>query len=344
MLAMDRLSITYGEALAFGAIQTCEREKLKPSARVIQTLRRGTLSFASEPIHVIVPDKSMVNNLKQLACHVRSYALPCGSFVRVEEGLLVCSPELCFANMATRIAFPQLVKLGFELCSLYTLQPGGSANYGRVLPPTTVRAIEAYLGKCPRTHGVATARKALRYISNASGSPMETALAIVLCLPPLLWRLRASTSVFELPHRCAATWTKCARKRLLSLRPLLAAGKYRHRIRQRSGAHWFKPDRRGRTAAQRLDRLGHYHDHSNARAGHGCRETRSHCTPTRKKAAYTRKKRPETGSSRAHAPASFTGYRKGPRIEQHETAQVPPARRKSLNVNGSKRMPVLTPS
>lgn len=85
--------------------------------------------------------------------------------------------------MASRVSFLQLVKLGHELCALYTLQPDGRAGYERVLPPTTVRALEAYLRRCEGMAGCSVASKALRYIAVASGSPMETALAIVLCLP-----------------------------------------------------------------------------------------------------------------------------------------------------------------
>ncbi len=183
MLAMDRLGIVYGEALAFGSAEARGCEQFKPRACEIRALREGRLAFASDPLHAIVPDKRSANVLKHLACHVHANALPSGSFVRVDDGLLLCSPELCFLHMATRLPFPHLVKLGFELCALYTLQPDGTASYGRPLPPTTARAIDAYLRTCTGMRGVATARQALRYVGNASGSPMETALAIVLCLP-----------------------------------------------------------------------------------------------------------------------------------------------------------------
>ena len=103
--------------------------------------------------------------------------------MRALGNLLICSPELCFLQMASTMPFHRLVKLGYELCALYTLQPDGAAGYGRPLPPTTVRAMERYLERCTGMHGAATARKALRHVAVASGSPMETALAIALCLP-----------------------------------------------------------------------------------------------------------------------------------------------------------------
>lgn len=146
-------------------------------------MREGVLAFASEPLHLLVPHKNAVNSLKSTRCHVRSAPLSCGSFVRVGDDLLLGSPELCFAQMAASLPFVSLVKLGTELCSLYTLQPNGSAGYERVLPPTTPRALEAYLGRCAGMRGLADARKAACLVAASSGSPMETALALILGLP-----------------------------------------------------------------------------------------------------------------------------------------------------------------
>ena len=78
-------------------------------------MREGVLAFASEPLHLLVPHKNAVNPLKSTRCHVRSAPLPCGSFVRVGDDLLLGSPELCFAQMAASLPFVSLVKLGTEL-------------------------------------------------------------------------------------------------------------------------------------------------------------------------------------------------------------------------------------
>ena len=114
---------------------------------------------------------------------MRSDALPGGSFVRVSDGLLLCSPELCFLQMASRVSFLQLVKLGHELCALYTLQPDGRAGYERVLPPTTVRALEATCADAREWPAARSPAKRFGYIAVASGSPMETALASFFASP-----------------------------------------------------------------------------------------------------------------------------------------------------------------
>ncbi|MCQ4846464.1 hypothetical protein [Gordonibacter pamelaeae] len=182
-LAMDHLDIACAEAGAFAGSRAEAPRACKPFAGEVRRLREGVLAFASEPLHLLVPHKNAVNPLKSTRCHVRSAPLPCGSFVRVGDDLLLGSPELCFAQMAASLPFVSLVKLGTELCSLYTLQPNGSAGYERVLPPTTPRALEAYLGRCAGMRGLADARKAARLVAASSGSPMETALALILGLP-----------------------------------------------------------------------------------------------------------------------------------------------------------------
>ncbi len=182
-LAMDRLDIACAEAGAFAGSRAEAPRACKPFAGEVRRLREGVLAFASEPLHLLVPHKNAVNSLKSTRCHVRSAPLSCGSFVRVGDDLLLGSPELCFAQMAASLPFVSLVKLGTELCSLYTLQPNGSAGYERVLPPTTPRALEAYLGRCAGMRGLADARKAACLVAASSGSPMETALALILGLP-----------------------------------------------------------------------------------------------------------------------------------------------------------------
>ena len=184
LLAMDRLSITYAEAIEFSnGCQSPRPVKSTPTSQEMNSAAEGLLAFASRPLHVLVPAKSAANCLDGVVCHVRSLPLPSGSFVRVDENMLISSPELCFVQMAGALSLPLLVRLGFELCGLYALRPDGGVDYWRPLPPTTAAAIGAYLDACRRVPGAREARKALRFIATGSGSPMETVLACMLCLP-----------------------------------------------------------------------------------------------------------------------------------------------------------------
>ena len=57
ILAMDRLDVTYREALAFGSVREGEALACKPSAREVRELRTGAIVFTSDPTHLLVPGK-----------------------------------------------------------------------------------------------------------------------------------------------------------------------------------------------------------------------------------------------------------------------------------------------
>ena len=105
ILAMDRLDVTYREALAFGSVREGEALACKPSAREVRELRTGAIVFTSDPTHLLVPGKRAAATIRSASCHVRSDALPGGSFVRVSDGLLLCSPELCFLQWRAAFRF-----------------------------------------------------------------------------------------------------------------------------------------------------------------------------------------------------------------------------------------------
>ena len=76
ILAMDRLDVTYREALAFGSVREGEALACKPSAREVRELRTGAIVFTSDPTHLLVPGKRAAATIRSASCHVRSDALP----------------------------------------------------------------------------------------------------------------------------------------------------------------------------------------------------------------------------------------------------------------------------
>lgn len=148
LIASDRLSVTYVEALAFGDLWEHDPLAFKPNARDIRELRKGLPLPADEAVHVLVPDARSVNGIQGVVCHRRSTALPAGSLIRVNAGLMLCAPELAFLQLADKMSLVHAVRLGYELCAQYSFQPDGRVSYGRPLPPTTVRSLGAYLDRC----------------------------------------------------------------------------------------------------------------------------------------------------------------------------------------------------
>lgn len=108
--------------------------------------------------------------------------LPERSFVDAGEGFLMSTPEFCFLQMANRLSLARLIMLGYELCGTYVLVDKGPAPR-RDAPLTTVAKLRTFVEGASNARGRKKALRALRYVLDRSASPMESALAMLLCLP-----------------------------------------------------------------------------------------------------------------------------------------------------------------
>lgn len=141
------------------------------------------LGEIERPLHILVPHESNRGRIMHAVCHVSSRSFPRGSFIRVEPGIFVSSPELCFIQLAPKLSMPALIRLGFELCGTYGITTIGRVNYAQTIPLTTTANLRRIVESIDSMPGLAKAKKALPYIVNNSASPMETALTMLLCLP-----------------------------------------------------------------------------------------------------------------------------------------------------------------
>ena len=108
--------------------------------------------------------------------------LPERSFVDAGEGFLMSTPEFCFLQMANRLSLARLIMLGYELCGTYVLVDKGPAPR-RDAPLTTVAKLRTFVEGASNARGRKKALRALHYVLDRSASPMESALAMLLCLP-----------------------------------------------------------------------------------------------------------------------------------------------------------------
>lgn len=137
-----------------------------------------------EPLDVLVGQSKDRRRHPRLKTHLWSLDLPKRSLAKFAPGLQLSSPEFVFLQMARDLAFYDLLKLGFELCGTYALAPDTPRGFiSRNTPLTSAEKIIAFVDKCPKAKGAKTARKVARHIIDGSASPMETALAMILCLP-----------------------------------------------------------------------------------------------------------------------------------------------------------------
>ena len=142
------------------------------------------LSLEGGRVHVLVNDLKNRCNSKKTVSHVLSGDIPEGSFYRVNDQLYIASPEFVFLQLASAVAFPQLIAYGCEICGKYAFDPQDEdGTRQRKLPLVTPEQLRVYLEAASGVRGLVTARRALGYVAAGSESPMETASYLFLSLP-----------------------------------------------------------------------------------------------------------------------------------------------------------------
>jgi len=132
--------------------------------------------------------------------HIRRVPLPERSFYRLDENVYVASPELCLMQLSSKLSEPQVVKLALEMCGSYALDTTmpiedglfdtligyEDESPGIVKRPalTSASKLGAYAKRLLKENSRARGAHLLRYVANGSASPRETALFMLLCMPP----------------------------------------------------------------------------------------------------------------------------------------------------------------
>ncbi|MBE6473470.1 MAG: hypothetical protein E7Z99_07890 [Coriobacteriaceae bacterium] len=155
-----------------------------PSKERIDAFRREHPDLSTEIIDVIVRygDQRILPGVK---VHVKSGELPDRSFYELEDGVYVASPELCMLQLASKLVPAESVKLAMEMCGSYALDllydDPGFCKRPQLTNPKKLEAFAARLYKPgSRARGV----QFLRWVAAGSASPRETALCMLLCMPP----------------------------------------------------------------------------------------------------------------------------------------------------------------
>ena len=148
-------------------------------------------------VHVTVLNRSERRRSNTHMCHLWQNEIPYGSFYQLADSTFIASPQLIFAQMSQSLNLEQLIALGFEICGLYSIDddsPFGMRE--REKPLVTVQELHDYLDelsslRCTNSkagptrgpYGIRKAKRALSYVVERSGSPRETIVTMMLCLP-----------------------------------------------------------------------------------------------------------------------------------------------------------------
>lgn len=138
----------------------------------------------SRPVQLLVADAGGSRDNEVFRSRVLRSELPAGSFRRIGENLAVPCPELLVLQMA-RLATPlELVLLIEELCGTYAVQPADPSGMLQRKEPLTSRSrILEFVDKLNRPPAAAKVREACSLAFDASGSPMESRLALRIAWP-----------------------------------------------------------------------------------------------------------------------------------------------------------------
>lgn len=109
--------------------------------------------------------------------------LPRKSFIQLEDHVLLSAPALVFVQLSETLPLAHLIELGFEICGTYRLVPQLTQGFLPCMPLSSVDKMKAHIRDLQGLRGKKRALQALSYVLEGSASPMESKLAVLLCLP-----------------------------------------------------------------------------------------------------------------------------------------------------------------
>lgn len=159
-------------------------------------ITRGMPSFV--PLDMLIQDNMVRRHRRDVRLHQWGGVVAWGSLCRAGGEDLVCSPEFCYLQICgeirrlvsekidNRLYVVILAELGCELCGTYSKRDTSRGYTKRERPLLSSSTLLFYLGRMAFCYGARRMREALPWIIDGMASPMETALYLLICLPPSL--------------------------------------------------------------------------------------------------------------------------------------------------------------
>ena len=156
--------------------------------------------FLRTPLHVVVPHINLRRNLRHATFLVsRSANIPGALWTispnnRLAEGdsalgkrrgptLGTSAPAFCLAQLAREVPLPLLTELACAFTGLYKFAPASTGFVLDAQPITSTAAMANWLAENPSVPGARQAYRAVSCAIGNLGSPAETLLYLLLCLP-----------------------------------------------------------------------------------------------------------------------------------------------------------------
>ena len=137
------------------------------------------------PVHVLAASGGTCRRSAQRVVHQVRVPLPPDSLVRIEDGLMVSTPEHLYLQAASQLDSLELSWFASELCALFSIHPSNEGGLLPAQPLTTLKRLEKYLVAAIAINAYG-AKKALAGLSNAvegAASRREIACAMRMFFP-----------------------------------------------------------------------------------------------------------------------------------------------------------------
>ena len=137
------------------------------------------------PVHVLAASGGTCRRSAQRVVHQVRVPLPPDSLVRIEDGLMVSTPEHLYLQAASQLDSLELSWFASELCALFSIHPSNEGGLLPAQPLTTLKKLEKYLVAAIAINAYG-AKKAFAGLSNAvegAASRREIACAMRMFFP-----------------------------------------------------------------------------------------------------------------------------------------------------------------
>ncbi len=159
---------------------------LDSDASAIKTydLQRWGISPA-KPVHVLIRRSTRKKSNSNVIFHTCPETFPSNAVLVVDGNLCVLSPEYTLLHAARERDDLGLLLLAQEFCGCYSIVAPEAPLLMRH-PLTSAQSLERALATASNVSGAKRIRKIIPLIMDGSGSPRETAVALLMCLPKRL--------------------------------------------------------------------------------------------------------------------------------------------------------------
>lgn len=138
------------------------------------------------PLHALAPARAGSVRMAGVVSHLCRKELPPNSIVYLTPNFSCVCPELLFFQLATSLALPKAVMVGYELCGNFSILPDGiQGEEARTQIPaaTCVDDIRRYLNHMESARGIVRARQVLNYVCDSAISVPEAVISTMYSLP-----------------------------------------------------------------------------------------------------------------------------------------------------------------